>query len=190
MQREFEADGWAFAVGLRAATESESKIASLLGAWFFLAVADRLEQLRGSETLSVHPPAAERMKKLFSFVDCTDLLDRDTRARGRTCLSSLADSVTWIRNDVSTFQASLSKSNTLELFLNWCVLRNEPNRVKDQPPMWILQSAPQRLCDSLAVPRLHAAEDFALHPLGAAAQMQLGLLDWVFEGAIQVDRKG
>jgi hypothetical protein len=70
------------------------------------------------------------------------------------------------------------------------VLRNEPNRVKDQLPMWILQSAPQRLCDSLAVPRLHAAEDFALHPLGAAAQMQLGLLDWVFEGAIQVDRKG
>ncbi|WFU61267.1 hypothetical protein [Bradyrhizobium brasilense] len=183
--RELEADGWALATGLRAASESDSKIASLLGAWFFLALADRIEHAQGTASYSTHPPAAERMLRLNAFVDHTDLLDEPTRSRVLACLSSLADSVTWAQQDISTFRIALSRSNALELFLDWCARRNEPDRFKDQIPRWILQGAPQSLCDSLAAAQLHATEQLAEQPDDALARMKLDLVNWVFEGAKQ-----
>ncbi|MGY3531165.1 hypothetical protein [Bradyrhizobium sp. USDA 4452] len=185
INREFEADGWALATGLRAASESDSKIASLLGAWFFLALADRIEHAKVAAAYSTHPPATERMLRLNTFVNHTDLLDEPTRSRALFCLSSLANSVTWAQQDISEFRIALSRSNALELFLDWCARQNEPDRFKDQIPRWILQGAPQSLCDSLAVAQLRAAEQLVEQPDDALARMKLDLVNWVFEGARQ-----
>jgi hypothetical protein len=182
-QREFEADGWAFSVSLRSTTDSNTMIASLLGAWLFLTTAERVDPLDQDHARSTHPSASERIARLHGFVNDTSLLEEETRTLARDSLFLMTERATWMRNNTADIRAFLEKTNTIERLLDLCVRDNKPEMFKDQLPRWILQGAPQRLCASLALARLRAETELTSRSDDRGTKIRFELVDWVYRAA-------
>ena len=179
---ELEADRWACETGIKIAKSGTEFIAYLVGAWFALSIAERLELELTPSNLSTHPSGGERISELLKFARETSSLN----AYQRWKIVSLIDEGR-IREDNFRTQSEALRtnagSNTLSRLLDLCVSNNDAKVFKDQMPRWALLGFPGRLCLDLAKERVMAELALKKDQNNNAMAQRLKLIMWVFRAA-------
>jgi hypothetical protein len=183
-QQEFDADLCAFEIGLQCAKSKYAAAASLLGAWLIFTIARRIEAFDKNSSDTTHPPADERLDRLWKFVRTTELLSYSARNLALSCLQEAQIKCVELSQAAEEFQSwQATQGNTLKGYLKRCIEAKALNSFMDQAARWIFQGAPSRLCSSLAAARIEFENKIDSDPTDGGARLGLETIMQIYKAA-------
>jgi hypothetical protein len=181
--QELDADRVAFELGVRSAKSNYGIVSSLLGAWLVLVIARRIEAYGDTGANSSHPPAEERLAKLFDFIRSTSLIGCLTRHRALYFLDDLERRDALLAKESEEYRQMVRDQNSIALLVAGCVYDKKDATFMDQIPRWVLQFPPARFFSSLAAARVEYERELKQNPDDRKARFALNMIMKVYDAA-------